>query len=80
MGSSGFLWIRLLWKVFVYTAKIHSSTLIQVGNQLSFFLGKSLLFTSKTMYTKAKIGGKIFQEYFKHNLSFKIMKKKERGV
>lgn len=32
------------------------------------------------MYTKAKIGGKIFQEYFKHNLSFKIMKKKERGV
>lgn len=32
------------------------------------------------MYTKAKIGGKIFQEYFKHNVSFKIMKKKERGV
>lgn len=28
------------------------------------------------MYTKAKIRGKILQEYFKDNLSFKIMKKK----
>lgn len=28
------------------------------------------------MYTKATIRGKILQEYFKDNLSFKIMKKK----
>lgn len=28
------------------------------------------------MYSKAKIGGKILQEYFKDNLSFKIVKKK----
>lgn len=28
------------------------------------------------MYTKAKIGGEILQDYFKDNLSFKIMKKK----